>query len=95
LVNSDSGLSFAGIRGVPATVTGKVEVIPTTYSNGLVAPVYKKYIRVNGGKGKVLDGSQTSLDITSELKSGFNTVEYYAIDYHGIEKHNTYTIFKK
>lgn len=92
LVNSDKGFGFAGIRGVPAKVTGTVEVIPTTYSNGLVAPVYKKYIRVNGGKGKVLDEGQVSLDITSQLNPGANIVEYYAIDFYGNEIGEEYVI---
>ena len=95
LVNSDAGFGFAGIRGVPAEVSGKVEVIPTTYSNGLVAPVYKKYISVNGANGKVLDEGQVALDITSDLKDGVNTVEYYAIDYYGNEIGLEYVVIKK
>ena len=95
LVNSDKGFGFAGIRGVPAEVSGKVEVIPTTYSNGLVAPVYKKYISVNGANGKVLDEGQVALDITSDLKDGVNTVEYYAIDYYGNEIGLEYVVIKK
>ena len=94
LVNSGAGFGFAGIRGVPAEVSGTVEVIPTTYSNGLVAPVYKKYIRVNGKNGKVLEEGQVALDITSELNKGSNTVEYYAIDYYGNEWHGVYEIRK-
>ena len=95
LINSDYGFGFAGIRGVPATVSGTVEVIPTTYSNGLVAPVYKKYISVNGANGKVLDEGQVTLDITSNLNPGFNTVEYYAIDYYGNEIGEEYVVVKK
>ena len=95
LVNSDKGFGFAGIRGVPAEVSGKVEVIPTTYSNGLVAPVYKKYISVNGANGKVLDEGQVTLDITSDLKDGVNTVEYYAVDYYGNEIGLEYVVIKK
>ena len=93
LVNSDSGFGFAGIRGVPATVSGTVEVIPTTYSNGLVAPVYKKYISVNGADGQLVEG--VKLDITKYLKSGTNTVEYYAVDYYGNEIGQEYVIIKK
>jgi hypothetical protein len=99
LVNSDSGFGFAGIRGVPATVSGTVEVIPTTYSNGLVAPIYRKCILVNG---KAVPGSNGKyahndpvLDITSYLNSGENVIEYYALDYHGNEAHEEYVIYKK
>ena len=95
LINSDKGFGFAGIRGVPATVTGTVEVIPTTYSNGLVAPVYKKYISVNGANGKVLNEGQVTLDITSNLKEGYNTVEYYAIDFYGNEIGEEYVVIKE
>lgn len=93
LVNSDSGFGFAGIRGVPATVSGTVEVIPTTYSNGIVAPVYKKYISVNGANGQLVDG--VKLDITKYLNDGVNTVEYYAVDYYGNEIGEEYIIIKK
>lgn len=93
LVNSNSGFGFAGIRGVPATVSGTVEVIPTTYSNGIVAPVYKKYISVNGANGQLVDG--VKLDITQYLNSGVNTVEYYAVDYYGNEIGEEYIIIKK
>ena len=99
LVNSNSGFSFAGVRGVPATVSGTVEVIPTTYSNGLVAPIYRKCILVNG---KAVPGSNGKyahndpvLDITSYLNSGENVIEYYALDYHGNEAHEEYVIYKK
>ena len=85
LINSEKGFGFAGIRGVPATVSGTVEVIPTTYSNGLVAPVYKRYIKVNNNPGHLLEEGQVSLDITSELVSGENIVQYYAVDYYGNE----------
>jgi hypothetical protein len=99
LVNSDSGFGFAGIRGVPATVTGTVEVIPTTYSNGLVAPVFKKFISVNGTPVKGSNGknvhSDPVLDITSYLKPGENIIEYYALDYYGNESRNEYVIYKK
>ena len=99
LVNSDSGFGFAGIRGVPATVSGTVEVIPTTYSNGLVAPIYRKCIIVNGkavpgSNGKYVHNDPV-LDITSYLNSGENVIEYYALDYHGNEAHEEYVIIKK
>ena len=99
LVNSDSGFGFAGLRGVPATVSGTVEVIPTTYSNGIVAPVYKKFISVNGTPVKGSNGKNVHndavLDITSYLQTGENVIEYYALDYHGNESHGEYIIIKK
>lgn len=81
LVNSDKGFGVAGFEGAPSTVAGQVTVIPTTYSAELLAPIYKRYIRVNDNQGQILDSR--TLDITSQLKSGKNTVRYEAMDYTG------------
>ncbi len=81
LVSSDKGFGVAGFEGVPSTVAGQVTVIPTTYSAELLAPIYKRYIRVNDNQGQILDSRP--LDITSQLKSGRNTVRYEAMDYTG------------
>lgn len=93
LVNSDSGLGLAGFEGAPSTVSGTVEVIPTTYSAELLAPIFKRYIRVNDNAGQILEGSR-SLDITSQLKPGVNTIEYRALDYQGNEWAETYQIVR-
>lgn len=81
LVNSDKGFGVAGFEGAPSTVAGQVTVVPTTYSAELLAPIYKRYIRVNDNQGQILDSR--TLDITSQLKSGKNTVRYEAMDYTG------------
>lgn len=81
LVSSDKGFGVAGFEGAPSTVAGQVTVIPTTYSAELLAPIYKRYIRVNDNQGQILDSR--TLDITSQLKSGRNTVRYEAMDYTG------------
>lgn len=81
LVNSDKGFGVAGFESAPSTVAGQVTVIPTTYSAELLAPIYKRYIRVNDNQGQILDSR--TLDITSQLKSGKNTVRYEAMDYTG------------
>lgn len=81
LVSSDKGFGVAGFEGAPSTVAGQVTVVPTTYSAELLAPIYKRYIRVNDNQGQILDSR--TLDITSQLKSGRNTVRYEAMDYTG------------
>ena len=81
LVSSDKGFGVAGFEGAPSTVAGQVTVVPTTYSTELLAPIYKRYIRVNDNQGQILDSR--TLDITSQLKSGRNTVRYEAMDYTG------------
>lgn len=87
LVNSDKGFGIAanfGNNGTP--VSGQVTVIPTTYSAELLAPICKRYIRVNDNPGQILDSR--TLDITSQLKKGDNTVYYEVMDYTGcIERH--------
>lgn len=90
LVSSDNGFGVAGFEGAPSTVAGQVTVVPTTYSAELLAPIYKRYIRVNDNQGQILDSR--TLDITSQLKSGENTVIYEAMDYTGTIISQTYTL---
>lgn len=90
LVNSDNGFGVAGFKAAPSTVAGQVTVIPTTYSAELLAPIYKRYIRVNDNEGQIL-GSR-SLDITGQLVKGENTVIYEAMDYTGTIISQTYTL---
>lgn len=93
LVNSDEGFGLAGFAGAPSTVSGNVTVYPTTFSAELLAPIFKKYIRVNGVDGVITE--EKSLDITSMLKPGLNTIEFYALDYQGNEYANTYQVYRK
>lgn len=83
LVNSTSGFGFAGMEGAPTTVSGSVTVYATTYSAEILAPIFKRYIRVNDNPGQILQ--YRTLDITSQLKKGLNKVEYRALDYQGNE----------
>ncbi len=90
LVSSDKGFGLAGFQGAPSTVSGQVSVIATTYSAELLAPIYKRYISVNGNPGQILDSR--SLDITSQLVPGENTVRYEAMDYTGTIIVKEYTL---
>lgn len=92
LVNSDNGFGICGFRGAPSYVSGNVTLVPTTWTAELLTPIYKKYIRVNGGNGQYVEGE--SIDITSQLHSGVNTVEYRALDYNGKEWQGVYQIIR-
>lgn len=83
LISSDNGLGVCGFYGAPSEVKGNVTIVPTTWTGELLSPIYKKYIRINNGNGQYVEGN--SLDITSQLKSGVNTIEYRALDYQGVE----------
>lgn len=83
LISSDNGMGLCGYAGAPSEVKGNVTIVPTTWTGELLTPIYKKYIRVNNGNGQYVEGN--SLDITSQLKSGVNTIEYRALDYAGTE----------
>ena len=80
LMDSDSGFGLVGTYGAPSTVTTtNVTLIPTTYSAELISPIFKKYIRVNGGEGQLVIGK--TVDVT--LRPGMNKIEFYALDYQG------------
>lgn len=89
LMNSDSGFGLVGSKGAPSVVkTTNVTVLPTTYAAELLTPIYKKYVRVNGVDGKIVEGQE--LEIT--LQKGINKIEYYALDYQGNEIGGEYYI---
>lgn len=80
LMDSDSGFGLVGTYGAPSTVTTtNVTLIPTTYSAELISPIFKKYIRVNGGEGQLV--TDKTVDVT--LRPGMNKIEFYALDYQG------------
>ncbi|MDO4931838.1 MAG: hypothetical protein Q4E63_04190 [Prevotellaceae bacterium] len=78
LMNSDKGFGLVGVEGAPSTVSStQVTLMPTTYSGELLTPILKKYIRVNGENGQIVNGKT----VTVNLKKGINKIEYYALDY--------------
>lgn len=77
-MNSDNGFGLVGVEGAPSTVSStQVTLMPTTYSGELLTPILKKYIRVNGENGQIVNGKT----VTVNLKKGLNKIEYYALDY--------------
>ena len=89
---------FEGENGVNRLVSGatlkagKVNLLPTTVTNELLAPAFKKYISVNG-KGEVLtngDDNFKKYEIT--LQKGENKIVYAALDFYGNQVVKTYTV---
>lgn len=68
-----------------------VVLIPTSYTVEMLAPAYKKSIKVNGEElNASLDG--TVKTVAATLKAGPNTIEYATMDYYGNVVNKTYYI---
>ena len=89
---------FEGENGVNRLISGttlkagKVNLVPTSVTNELLAPAFKKYISVNG-KGEVLtngDDNFKKYEIT--LQKGENKIVYAALDFYGNQVVKTYTV---
>lgn len=89
LINSSKGF---GVLAGETTETGAVTLIPTTYSMGIVAPVCKKYVDINGVKIDCT-GQISKFDATPYLKKGKNIVRYAALDYSGNEVNRQFVIW--
>lgn len=91
LVENENG----GVNRLVSGVTlkaGKVTLLPTTVTNELLAPAFKKYIAVNG-EGKVLtngDDNFKKYEIT--LVQGKNVITYAALDFYGNQVVKTFTV---
>lgn len=97
------GTNAQGVPGVHrltaagATVTGSsIKLIPTSYTYSLLAPAYKKFVKVykDGDVrfAKVIPGDQYEVNVEG-LKSGEKyTVVYEAVDYSGKVMARKYTL---
>ena len=71
---------------------GNVNLVPTSVTNELLAPAFKKYISVNG-KGEVLtNGDENFKKYEITLKKGENKIVYAALDFYGNQVVKTYTV---
>jgi hypothetical protein len=95
-------LLFEGENGVNRMVSGatlkagKVTLLPTSVTNELLAPAFKKYIAVNGEGGKVLtngDDNFKKYEIT--LVQGKNVITYAALDFYGNQVSKKYNVTVK
>lgn len=97
------GTNAQGVAGVHrltaagATVTGtSIKLIPTSYTYSLLAPAYKKFVKVYSGSdvryAKVISGDDYEVNVEG-LKSGEKyTVVYEAVDYTGKVMARKYTL---
>lgn len=68
---------------VKANGENAIVLAPTSYTLELLAPAYKKSIKVNGTQlnDANLDGATKT--VVTNLKSGLNTIEYSTMDFYG------------
>jgi hypothetical protein len=97
------GTNAQGVAGVHrltaagATVTGSsIKLVPTSYTYSLLAPAYKKFVKVYSGSdvrfAKVISGDTYEVNVEG-LKSGETyTVVYEAVDYTGKVMARKYTL---
>lgn len=90
IVVSDYGTTLAGFRGHAPVVTGKVTLIPTTYSLEYLAPIYKKYVTVNGQPAEI--GEDGKIENVT-LQKGINEIRYAALDYAGNQEVRIYEVY--
>jgi len=90
-------------RALNTVKAGEVELHPTTWTQGMIAPIYKKFVVVtkvdgkvaatgdNPGKlGEVLDGADDTVPMTVEKGKTYE-VYYEAVDFFGNIVKQTYT----
>ena len=80
---------------------GKVTLVPTTVTNELFAPAFKKYVAVKAADGSfavqklMTKGDKDFKKIEANLKAGKYTVIYSALDFYGNQVSKKYNITVK
>ena len=81
---------------------GKFDLIPTTMTNEIIAPAYKKYVAVYDKDAKsfvaqeiLTKGDKNFNKVTVDLKAGNYTVIYSALDFYGVQISKKYDIVVK
>ena len=89
---------FEGENGVNRLVSGatlkagKVNLLPTTVTNELLAPAFMKYISVNGKGETLTNGDKNFKKYEITLTKGENKIVYAALDFYGNQVVKTYTV---
>ena len=80
---------------VKANGENAIVLAPTSYTLELLAPAYKKSVKVNGTQlnDANLDGATKT--VVANLKSGLNTIEYSTMDFYGNVVNKNYYIYVK
>lgn len=68
---------------VKANGENAVVLAPTSYTLELLAPAYKKSIKVNGTQLNTAELDGNTKTVVASLKSGKNTIEYSVMDFYG------------
>jgi hypothetical protein len=80
---------------------GKVTLVPTTVTNELFAPAFKKYVAVKAADGSfavqklMTKGDKDFKKIEANLKAGEYTVIYSALDFYGNQVSKKYNVTVK
>ena len=99
-----AGDDYAVTRFVDgATIpAGKITLIPTTMTNELLAPAFKKYVAVKNNttgefvvKENLTKGAENFKKIEKTLAAGDYTVIYSALDFYGVQVSKKYNITVK
>ena len=77
---------------VKANGENAIVLAPTSYTLELLAPAYKKSIKVNGTElnNETLDGATKT--VVANLKSGLNEIEYSTMDFYGKVRNKKYYV---
>ena len=99
-----AGDDYAVTRFVDgATIpAGKITLVPTTMTNEILAPAFKKYVAVKNNttgefvvKENLTKGDKNFKKIEANLTAGEYTVIYSALDFYGVQVSKKYTITVK
>ena len=94
-------MRLSEVAAVPSVFDSKgvanpsVVLIPTSYTAELLAPSYKKSIKVNGTQVNVANLDGATKTVSATLKSGLNTIEYSTMDFYGNVVNKNYYIYVK
>ena len=98
-VSDGDAFRLSEVEAAPTVVKANGEnaivLAPTSYTLELLAPAYKKSIKVNGTQlnDANLDGATKT--VVANLKSGLNTIEYSTMDFYGNVVNKNYYIYVK
>ena len=95
-VANDGAFRLSEVKDIPTVVKANGEnaiiLAPTSYTLELLAPAYKKSIKVNGTElnNETLDGATKT--VVANLKSGLNEIEYSTMDFYGKVRNKKYYV---
>lgn len=92
---ADNAFRLSEVKNAPSYIKANgdnaIILMPTSYTLELLAPAYKKSIKVNGEELNA-DFDGTVKTVAATLKAGLNTIEYATMDYYGNVVNKTYYI---